>query len=281
MNRKGPKLPWYDARWLGMYCAAKAYMRNRGPERLATFERALEPLRTRASFETCFIRGLLDDTQIERCRAEIRRLGDTDLDKRELFRFGRQIADKLPLFTELGADLAPLVSDKAGEKVEPTYNFLSLYNNLGKCELHLDSPYSKWTLDICIDQSGEWPIFISDVIEWPEHLVTKPGYSAQSALHDSRLKFRAFHARPGDAILFSGSSQWHYRERIPVTGPANYAHLVFLHYVPAGMLELAAPENWARQFDEPGLEPLVGSCASSIVNSYSELKHILSTPKKE
>lgn len=57
------------------------------------------------------------------------------------------------------------MSEAADEAVEAGYNaFLSLYDRLGVCPVHLDSPEAKWTLDLYIDQSVCWPIQVSQKI---------------------------------------------------------------------------------------------------------------------
>ena len=58
---------------------------------------------------------------------------------------------------------------------------------------------------------------------------------------------------PGQAILFSGSSQWHYRNAMPALSTKSSCDLLFLHFIPRGTRELLNPLNWARLFDIPEL----------------------------
>ena len=57
--------------------------------------------------------------------------------------------------------------------------------------------------------------------------------------------------------MFGGSSQWHYRERIPRPHKDNFCHLVFLHFVPAGAGHLTHASKWAEHFGLPELANLI------------------------
>ena len=57
-------------------------------------------------------------------------------------------------------------------------------------------------------------------------------------------------------MVFSGSNQWHYRDRIPRTHERNFCDLLFLHYVPVGCDELLMPGGWHEYFQIPELLPL-------------------------
>ncbi|MCY7281379.1 MAG: hypothetical protein LH610_10885 [Sphingomonas bacterium] len=92
----------------------------------------------------------------------------TPREKHEMLRFGRLIVHEAELCTELQAKLTDRISELVNEPVEPSYNFLSLYNNLGVCAVHMDAPSAKWTFDYCIEQSDPWPIYLSQVQPWPE-----------------------------------------------------------------------------------------------------------------
>ena len=76
-----------------------------------------------------------------------------ELEKQELFNFGRLVVHDHPYFNQIQNTMTDLVSEIAQEPVEAYYNFLSLYNNLGVCEVHMDALSAKWTLDVCINQS--------------------------------------------------------------------------------------------------------------------------------
>lgn len=239
---------WYDSHFLAKFEAAKAFLQVVRPDALAAFRAAFDPLRTPADFAIPHLRDVLDDTRLAELLALVRALPESRLKSYEKAEFGRHIPHDLPALTALQAELAPMVGTLAGEPVEPCYNFLSLYNGNGRCPPHLDAPSAKWTLDLCLEQSHEWPIRFSDVVEWPEGLA---GRASDSASRD--LVYRQHVLRPNEAILFSGSAQWHYRDAIPAGG---HCHLAFLHYHPAGCADLVEPARWAAHFDLPELAVL-------------------------
>ncbi len=169
--------------------------------------------------------------------------------------FGRFVVHNHPYFTELQRRTVPLMSEVAGEEVEASYNFLSLYGGLGVCPPHLDAPSAKWTLDLCLNQSGPWPIYVSQVEPWPQSgAASWPEVGWEQAIKQSpALLFTPHTLHPGEAAVFSGSSQWHYRDAIPETGKRQFCDLLFFHFIPAGSAELVKPQNWARLFGIPEL----------------------------
>lgn len=244
---------WYDAWWLAAFAEARAVIAKTSPAVLDGFLAAVEPLRTSPDFEPVVVDDLLPAPRLEEVKAQIRApdLAALDADGlAEARRFGRYITRNVPYFSALQRDLTPIVSRLAGEPVEPTYNFLSLYGAPGVCEPHIDAPCAKWTLDICLNQSGPWPIYFSEVVPWPE---------GDRPPDLSGLSFAPVVLEPGQAVLFSGSSQWHYREPMPGAGGVRFCDLLFLHYVPAGSREVSRPQNWARMFGVPELEGLGGA----------------------
>lgn len=156
-----------------------------------------------------------------------------------------------PPFTQIQKYFTPLASSLVGEDVEPSYNFLALYMHMGICKPHLDAPSAKWTLDICFDQSNLWPIQFGQIVPWPESPPSLDG-DWRSAIKNSRmLAFQAKTLEPGDAIIFSGSSRWHYRDALLPTKQAAFCDLYFLHYIPKGASEFVSPRNSVRHFGIP------------------------------
>ena len=163
--------PWYDSFWLNIYVRVKKYLSENYPERLQEFIDSFAPLRTNKSFKTRYFQDLLGSEVLQEVRNIIRELNTTELEKQEFINFGRMVVHNHPYFTSLQNNLLDRVTDATGELVEHYYNFLSLYHNLGVCPVHLDAPLAKWTLDICIDQSHPWPIYLSETIPWPEDFI--------------------------------------------------------------------------------------------------------------
>ena len=255
--------PWYDSWWLSAHADARGIIARSHPAVLDDFVSAIEPLKTSPEFETRVVDAVFDADELASARAEIAGLTRADLDLtdfEEARRFGRFIRRNLPPFCELQRRFVPLVSGLVGEPVEPTYNFLSLYGAPGVCEPHIDAPCAKWTLDVCVSQSQPWPIYFSQVVPWPETgLGPAPAENwADSIRNAPGLSFAPVALEPGQAAIFSGSSQWHYRDRMPNGPGRQFCELLFFHYVPAGARDVSRPQNWARLFGVPELEGLGG-----------------------
>ena len=251
--------PWYDSVWLDEYSRAKNIIRKAKPQALAAFEEAMQVFRTHPDFRVRTFEQVFDDDTLEKIRKVVRTLKPTDFEFHEAQQFKRFVVHDHPYFTELQQQLLPLVSEAAGEPVEPNYNFLSLYSAMGVCPVHMDSPEAKWTLDVCLNQSEPWPIYFSQIQPWPEIDLDSEssawlaGDWEQSIKHSPSANFEAHSMEPGQAILFSGSSQWHYRDAMPALSTKSSCDLLFLHFIPRGTRELLSPLNWARLFNIPEL----------------------------
>lgn len=253
VHRARQRFPWYDAVWLRAYVAARTMISQARPELLPEFMEALERLRTPADFRTVEVDRVFDENRLEGIRETIRTLPPERLETHEAGRFGRSVVHDHPDFLALHRQITPMVSDLVGEEVEPSYNFLSLYSELGVCEPHLDSPEAKWTLDICLDQSRSWPIQISQVAPWPEAGASPDEDWRANVRADPALRFTSHSLSPGGGVVFSGSSQWHYRDILPGAGDGDYCHLLFLHFVPAGARDIVRPRRWPEIFGMPEL----------------------------
>jgi len=254
-------LPWYDAIWLRQYVAAVRVIEQLRPSMKADFIAAFQRLRTPLDFRIRKLDRVFDGAVMEQVLATIRNLPSARLEQHEVQRFGRFVVHDHALFNELHKTLVPLASELANEAVEPAYNFLSLYRDLGVCEPHMDAPVSKWTLDLCVDQSDVWPISFSQIVPWPDNR-SYEGEDWQDRVKKApELKFSAYGLKPGEAIWFSGSSQWHFRERLAGSSAKAFCNLLFFHFLPEGMSTIAQPENWPDLFGLPELAGVVGSPA--------------------
>ncbi|MCB2076250.1 MAG: hypothetical protein KDE55_00980 [Novosphingobium sp.] len=244
---------WYDAHFLYQFEAAKMFLQAVRPDEVERFVSAFEPLRTRADFQVCRFSNVLDDEAVQQATDLIRGLTTEQLKSFAMEGFGRSFLHNHPQFAALHESMAAIVSQAAGETVEPSYTYLSLYNRDGVCPLHLDAPDAKWTLDICIDTDVDWPIHISRVGDWPD-VSEFASWNGEQGQLPSHREFAEQVLRYNEAILFSGSAQWHYRETIPADG---HCHLLFLHYHPAGCGPLVRPREWAGHFELPELAVLI------------------------
>jgi hypothetical protein len=251
------RFDWYDSKFLRRFEAAKQFLRLIGSKRLDEFVAGFDVLRTKSDFELQFVDAVFDNETFDLVLETVHALPYVVLEHYESESFGRSLLRHHPFFTTLQVSLSPRVSELVGEEVSPAYNFLSLYRGLGRCDPHLDQPLSKWTLDICIEQSVEWPIYISQVVDWPaEAPPVAPTIEGLRA--DSSLRCKPVTLAPNRGVLFSGSSQWHFREPIAGRG-SDFCHLLFLHYLPTGAEALANPRAWAEYFDMPELDILAAA----------------------
>ncbi|MES2606530.1 MAG: hypothetical protein V4603_16465, partial [Pseudomonadota bacterium] len=136
--------PWYDSIWLQRYVKARDFIALHHPRRLTEFVSSMQVLRTRPDFTVQHLRSVFDEPTLARIRTTIAALQPGDLELNEIKTFGRWIVHNRDVFTELQATTTALVSELAGEEVEPLYNFLSMYTKLGHCPLHMDAPQAKW-----------------------------------------------------------------------------------------------------------------------------------------
>ena len=247
--------PWYDSVWLSQYTEAKAIVQTVKPSAFAEFEGAFQVLHTRPDFRVQLLEHPFDDAALAEIKHIAESLHPTELELHEAKRFGRFIVHDHPFFTQLQQRVVPMVSELVGESVEAKYNFLSLYTGKGVCAVHMDAPEAKWTLDLCIDQSAPWPIYFSDVQPWPDTVDESwrgDGWEKQIKQSHS-LKFTPYTLHPGQAVIFSGSSQWHYRDPMPEAKGTQFCTLLFFHFIPKGTAEIVKPRNWARIFGIPEL----------------------------
>jgi hypothetical protein len=250
--------PWYDSVWLSKYEEAKNIIREVRPEALQTFMDAFRILHTPPDFKVKFLEQPFDEATLGEIKRVTASLQPTDLELHEARRFGRFVVHDRPFFTELQQRTVPWVSEMVGEPVEVSYNFLSLYTSKGVCAVHMDAPEAKWTLDLCIDQGAPWPIYFSEVQSWPDSVTEGwQGDGWENNIKQERsLQFTPYTLQPGQAVIFSGSSQWHYRDPLPEANEKRFCTLLFFHFIPKGTKELIRPKNWARLFAIPELDSL-------------------------
>ncbi len=251
--------PWYDSGWLYVYTIAKDFIRENHPEKLNDFVRAFDVFRTNPEFSVKKLPGLFDEATHSKLKAVSKEVDVTRAPDYELRDFGRFVVHDMPFADDLQDRITRWVGDIVGEPVEPCYNFLSLYWEMGVCKVHMDAPFAKWTVDYCIEQSSVWPIQFSKVVPWPEGW-KNTGEDWQDAIKaDPANQFESVVMQEGEAIVFSGSSQWHYRDPIERINDSNFCNLIFFHFIPAGTSELTVPSNWKDLFDVPELAGLSDS----------------------
>lgn len=148
-------------------------------------------------------------------------------------KFGRRYAHNLPFLVGVHQQLADYASDLFGEKVKPSYVFLSMYDKGGKCPLHIDRPQCRYTIDYLIQQesSDPWPINIARQMTDKERDTTEikhPQTDEEIKAVINSQEWTECLLEPNDAVCYSGTNAWHYRP-VPSTGTAD---LAFFHFVP-------------------------------------------------
>ena len=243
----------YESYWYESYRRVSDFLRATDAAASRHFESRIDQLRIRPDFSDKFLGAYLPASTRRRLADLMAALGKDEIEMHEFLQFGRGVVHDHPACNEFQSRLVNDVSDLLGEPVLASYNFLSLYNNLGVCELHMDAPPATWTLDCCIAQSGPWPIYLSPVQPWPR---SPDDFAAGWPERvKSSIPFREVIMEPGDALLFAGSSQWHYRERIPRAQRDNFCHMAFFHFIPEGCADLVNPEDWAGTM---GIDAIAG-----------------------
>lgn len=149
--------------------------------------------------------------------------------------FVRTYAHNVPYFVNIHRQLGEFASDLFGEKVKPSYSFLSMYQDGGICPLHIDRPQCRYTIDYLIrqDQSESWPIHIGDHMTDVDRAAVDEAGTGHPQGDDiqARIDAENWHTvllEPNDAVCYSGTHSWHYRSQRLV----GTADLVFFHFVP-------------------------------------------------
>lgn len=115
------------------------------------------------------------------------------------------------------------VSEKTGLDIKPTYNFVSSYlPGKGICPIHIDRGLCFITLGICIDQKKTWPLYVNS-----NHYESLSNMEV-SELEKIQQESLEFLLEPGDAVIFYGMSQPHWRNQLSAD---NFCDLAFFHYV--------------------------------------------------
>ena len=245
---------WYDSHFLRRYEIARTYLAEVRPDAVGDFLAGFDALKPPADFREMAMADVFDPATCTAILAASRSAQPDDAEEQanENRDFGRDVVWDHPFFLELQEAVGPRIEAMVGRPLVSSYNFLSRYGAKGKCDLHMDHPDAMYTFDYCIEQDAVWPIYLSRVVEWPTVEFAR-AFEPETIIADPALDFAEHLLRPNQALLFNGSSQWHYRR--PKT-EGGFCHLLFFHYVPAGCEALVNPARWAANFGIAELEPL-------------------------
>lgn len=147
--------------------------------------------------------------------------------------FIRKYSYDIEFFTEIHKQLVNYACNLFGEKVKPSYNFLSAYQVNGKCALHIDRDPCRYTIDYLIrqEQPEPWPIAIGQQMSNEE--VSKVPSRSPNTMEERQaiidtVDWTLCSLNANDAVCYSGTNAWHYR---PTESSGN-VDLVFFHFVP-------------------------------------------------
>lgn len=100
--------------------------------------------------------------------------------------------------------------------IKPSYTWIMRYRPGADLERHIDRPQCRWNVSFCIDTEPD----VERENGWPLYMEINHGR------REARLGM-------GDALLYSGSEVFHWREPLPAEQSAT---ICFFHYVPASFL---------------------------------------------
>jgi hypothetical protein len=145
-------------------------------------------------------------------------------------KFGRRYGHNIGFFVDIHHQLKDYASQIFGEKVKPSYVFLSMYD---KGPLHIDRPQCRYTIDYLIrqEQKNPWPICVGPQMsdkELKSQEATHPQTEEERQQVIDSVEWSTVDLAPNDAVCYSGTHAWHYRPE-PSKGTAD---LVFFHFVP-------------------------------------------------
>lgn len=127
------------------------------------------------------------------------------------------------MFEALSVKLTPVIEQAVGKKIFPTYSYARIYYNGSELQKHFDRPSSEFTLSICIKK---------DEVSWPLNIKKSTG------------EILSYDLDEGDAIIYSGRENEHWRDPFPGTKQIQ----AFLQYVDA-----EGDSSWLKWDTRPAL----------------------------
>jgi len=250
---KMPQLPWYDARISQRIEVARRFLAGNHPRVLARLELALSHLVVDPQFHLESRAAFLPSDALASLTAAIDR-HSTDMHDEEMPMLGRLKINDLPAF-EPARELAQRwVEDRTGLEVVPTYTMFVRYGAQGKLPVHLDSPDSHFTVGIRLGHASNWPITCSAVQTWPPD-VDPQAWSGEALQNDLSLGWRTIDPEPNEAILFSASTQWHWRGPMPSGSDRPY-DMLYCSFIAREGRYILSPEGWTEGLGIDELRPL-------------------------
>lgn len=149
-----------------------------------------------------------------------------------VYKYNRRKIINAPFFSHFHTQLTDFACETFGERLKPSFSYLSMYEPNGHCMLHLDREPCRYTISYLISQEQEdsWEIRIADQMDDEQanqlpyrHADTDEKMTEVIGLHNWTSCFMM----PNDAVCYSGTNAWHYRP----TNSTGKVNLVFFFFV--------------------------------------------------
>lgn len=134
-----------------------------------------------------------------------------------------------PFFQHLHQNyFTPLALKHFKEDLKPTYSLAIFYEQgKGFLPLHADKPQCYLTVDLCLNQRQQWPIFINDEdVLSPDQFFDFEKISEEQK-DQYRNNSKPYYLNPGDAIFYSGTQCAHWRNTIQED---NFCDVILFHF---------------------------------------------------
>jgi alkylated DNA repair dioxygenase AlkB len=204
------------ARWRSVLAQAAILVppRHRDLRQKEWARRCQEAHDSLLSKEHAVLRNLLNPLQLRALQHYMRGLRGEGY----LSADGRQVKERVaqhnePMARFFHQPLNDLINRFTPAATKPSYCFAAHYQAGAELKRHTDRPQCVWNLSFAIDSTpatdatNAWPLYIE----------------SRGQAHEIRLG-------PGDAVLYSGTHNPHWREPQP---DGHVSTLVFYHFVPA------------------------------------------------
>jgi hypothetical protein len=119
-------------------------------------------------------------------------------------------------------------SELFGERLQPSFLFVSQYLVGGTVTPHLDREGCYRTIDVLVAQDDDepWPMLFSEPITDAEREAAPQDPVAEDVI--AAHEWTEVVLKPNEGVCFSGTHQWHYR---PTTATAR-TDLIFFYFIP-------------------------------------------------
>ena len=179
----------------------------------------------RAAFcsdELAIIRGAINPVQLAMFRPYLRGLAREGWLRWNELEKDRMLLRREPLCEFLHHQLCPLVAAIVDEPLKPSYSIYAHYHPGAILARHRDRPQCKYNVSLVLDAQAE--------AQAEAHAEDRAGGDDAWPLYiETRTGVHAAALAPGDAVLYSGTDAWHWRDAQPAGHSLGGA---FFHYVP-------------------------------------------------